>query len=66
VLRRRLWDGFIDSPKYNIDSGNDYGSIEESKDDENIQSSITSMKKSLASIENYLSERLTFGFNNVC
>ena len=58
VLRERLWKGFVSPPTYNIDEYACEAAIVESKEDQNVQSTILSMKKSLKSIENYLSERL--------
>jgi hypothetical protein len=60
LLRQRLWKGFIDSPQCLIDDSDTHGNIRDTGGEgiSSVQSSVLSLKRSLASIENYLSERL--------
>ena len=58
ALRRRLLRGFMDTPPYTIDVNSDLESVFVTDSTyTSVQSSISTMKKSLASIENYLTER---------
>jgi hypothetical protein len=58
MLRKKLWKGFIDSSNYNVESDDAHGMISCGKHDNNsVQNSISTIKKSLDSIKDYLPER---------